>query len=845
MKKLLIAMFFIIPAVSFAALDRYPSLKYQVDQIENPAIDKPKALKSLESLLASTPAESELAMKMILQEAYFDKYRTLSDANFKIDGLDKEWKNVPDVATDPKEDVANPNGDLREVSYYMSADYTLYVRMKGQAKPKKSEGEESFIIKVFYPMSDVKILDIGFGWDGNYSWVNYYEGEEKTEVKIDFQSAVKDIGEAKIPIGKILDKLGMKRPEYVIVYGGIYHQGNDPAYDYNGEIRMSPKKTNYALDLLLYLLTKDASANGDNIAYALALANSYIYALAEEPTRALIRDDIVKHFALYKKIVEWQKTLDISLDLQNAPLIPKINWAYRAYSLPWKLRGLKKDDYLEFVDTIANLEELHKMVKEKNLVSAQSVHGIAGNIEEWVHGVRTYRSSMENLEDFCQRGMISEEFLAQAQQEYDNGEYMTTYKGVERRWDGFNWVNYQMEVFRKKGIFKGDCGTTTTMQMGMYRGAGICPISLQYETPGTAANTHNFPGYYHPYFKRWMVWQIPNFDDHPLYFYFTKPVWHHQNYIYDPHWIGNAFEFPYYPGELGTTATIAKMLRFGISTKQYDGIFLSFDTMKKGLFLNKDSVPAKIADSDKDGIYDELEKTLGLNPKNTDSDSDGIADLWDLEHRNITPRDGYAIDGLTGFESKMAGVTTGVSEKGDARAKKNFFDIKAINAKIVGDTLYISLSYYNDIQGNTNSVYSFGVTVIGDKQEKYWIQWCGKWSEAYLLPETGDGEWKKLGMNSMPQVAITETEFAIPMKLFKTKGFESAKTMVIQGYCNGWFDGEDHIIDDSFQTDSYRAEEDRLFGFEGESEGHRGSEGRCEENQVSAGYKKRRIGLGR
>lgn len=114
---------------------------------------------------------------------------------------------------------------------------------------------------------------------------------------------------------------------------------------------------NYALQLLISMIDQDAVIKGDSITCALALANNYLYSIADASTQAAIKRDIFKHFQYYIEILAWQKQLSITYRIKDVQLIPKIYWSYR-FRNP---RKFNKDDHLslaeynEFIDSIKNL----------------------------------------------------------------------------------------------------------------------------------------------------------------------------------------------------------------------------------------------------------------------------------------------------------------------------------------------------------------------------------------------------------------------------------------------------------------------------------------------------------
>lgn len=183
-------------------------------------------------------------------------------------------------------------------------------------------------------------------------------------------------------------------------------------------------KKNFALILLIHLLQEDAYLPGDTISMALAVANNYFYSIADEETKKQIRADLIKHFSYYKKILAWQQKTDLAYDLSLAPIIPKIYWASRQRNLDLlqNLKTLHINEYKEFVDTIENLEFMHEILITNKLAAADSLMGLARNIEQFTEKNIVYRAQIEQHRNKLIKNPLDNN-ARQAIKEYDHGEY--------------------------------------------------------------------------------------------------------------------------------------------------------------------------------------------------------------------------------------------------------------------------------------------------------------------------------------------------------------------------------------------------------------------------------------
>ena len=227
---------------------------------------------------------------------------------------------------------------------------------------------------------------------------------------------------------------------------------------------------NYALEILIKLLISNNYIENDTITIALAIANNVIYSMADSETKKLIINDCISHFNFYKKVLLFQKDWNIKYNLSSVPVLNKAIWANRVHMFPVRGR-LTKKDYLEYIDSIKNLELIHKMVKDNSLYLAPTLYLVAKNLEKYVH---------LNLR-------------------FSLGE-RAVYKNLSTTYDGIRWTNAQMEIFNRDGFWRGDCGVYTLMQTRFFTCAGIPSYRISWQSPGRG---HHQQVYYNPFLQKW------------------------------------------------------------------------------------------------------------------------------------------------------------------------------------------------------------------------------------------------------------------------------------------------------------------------------------------------------
>lgn len=537
------------------------------------------------------------------------------------------------------------------------------------------------------------------------------------------------------------------------------------------------KQKNYALTLLVHLLANGASIPGDTMTIALAVANNYIYSIADEPTRKQIKQDLINHFAYYKRICAWQKTMNIRYDLAHVPVIAKVLWAHRQRNLDLfsKISTLHLDQYREFVDTIENLELMHEIITKNNLAQADSLIAIARNIEQFTEKNLLYRAKIDQHHKKL-KSHPDDENARQALLEYEKGEYTVDFRGEKRRWDLFYWLNYQVKLYRKFGYFKGDCVTETTFQMNLYKAAGIPAMANQERPVLKGGYAHNSPLFFNPFFNKWDSIQVPQQAHADYYLHFEKPIWHHLRYEKDGDKhkrTGREISSAYWPGERASRNQIVSFRRRGYIEEDFERLFLSDTTQQPGFILNSRSAPERIMDTDRDGILDEFEVGKNTDPNNADTDRDGVADLWEVEwgfnpadRSSRPPDDTIAIDGLAARESRNLALKPVKDPANDALADSEVYDIASVAAKQLEDKIYIAVQFHNNIRTNARDVHTLRVAAeTGKKQQRLAFQWVR--GKIYTYEITSKG-WIKQESNQQDFAinTIEDTEMIIPLSYF-------------------------------------------------------------------------------
>ena len=399
---------------------------------------------------------------------------------------------------------------------------------------------------------------------------------------------------------------------------------------------------NYPLLILLSLCERKQFRNGDDITFALSLANSYIFSFADRETKVAILQDCEKHFQLYRDIVVWQKKeVGSNFSLDRAPLIPKILWSTRSDFFSylgvylWKHQELEKkltlDTYREYVDDIGVLSEIHSMIKADHLYS-KNIRITASSIEDFVHahrfygGVWWYKHLGRSLKDrdYQKALKYSKEII-----KVPGGEYS---------WTEMFWINGQYRrCYRKYGEFVAMCDVTTMIQNAFYRASGIAPLTGHWISRSWKPYlSHCAPSHYDTVNQRWRFYQSPDYSDisvkdqdeiNDMYYQFLKPVWHP--------WLKEKFidihNSSHFQGEKTYSGQLISFLKMGMDENTFEKIFLSDGTMKKGLLFSEKTAPVPLADSDQDHLPDALENAVRSNPSKIDSDDDGASDLYEYD----------------------------------------------------------------------------------------------------------------------------------------------------------------------------------------------------------------------
>ena len=277
---------------------------------------------------------------------------------------------------------------------------------------------------------------------------------------------------------------------------------------------------------------------------------------------------------------------------------------------------------------------MHVWVKELNLYSFQSLTKVAYILEDFAKGDNLcYRAKLdthirrlkEDPDDLNSREAIKE---------FEQSGDTIFYFGEERRIDHLEWLNYQVNLFKTAGQFKGDCSTMTTIQLNMYKAAGIPALGNQIYSLNPFYYHHNSPMYYNHFIGAWQSIQFPSEDSQGYYNYIRRPIWHHrlieefgkevnsegQYKIYDNWWIGEYCSFE----------EVFALRKGGFPQKPFESFFRTIKSFESKQIYNSNTTLYK--DSDYDKIPDKYEKSLGLSNIKFDSDGNGLSDLWEVEN---------------------------------------------------------------------------------------------------------------------------------------------------------------------------------------------------------------------
>lgn len=768
--------------------ERTSLLDWQITRL--PA-STPRMRANLRAYTEGAEEDVRRGIDLVLQAETLGVQKDFDTRSISIDGRATEWSALPSVR-DARGDSTSGIDllEFRAVPDFQGNLYVLY-RAEGIQNKKREDGAGLNI-----RLRGSKWLQIGFDiFDSKQIYYNVVsvDGTVLSSGWIDAPFARGEVWEARIPLREILEKETIPFPELVTLtpFGG-WKSGQD----YGEGAVLSVSGVNHALELLLVLLDRGAFAPGDSISRAIALANSQLYAMADNETRSLIREDVVKHFALYQKVVAYQKQTGWQ-SLLRTPVIPKIYWADRRRVLDVDNGVLVAETYREFIDQIETLAAVHEIVRENKFLedpvaSASLLH----RIDAWYYSKAKYRGSMENLEEFHRLGWFSAEELLQARLEEKRGEYYREYLGKRRRWDEFGWINCQLRLFQTQGYFKGDCGTATAVMMALYRMAGFAPVSFQ-KIGVNAAGTHNFPAYYNPGLKKWSFVQIQKAQtDQMSYLFYAKPVWHplslrENGYkLEDSQWVSANWQ-----GEKSSALNLEQLTRNGLGAAHFEQLFVSQTPHAPGLLFNASSVSV-FTDSDGDGLSDAEERFFRTQARLPDTDGDGVSDFWELD-RGFSPLGPAAVPGvaaLDGIVQDLPGANRVLSPAGDSKAKSEIFDVAELQGALAGDRLLLSVRYHNDVTQNKTSLHSFAIRADG---EEYWVQWYKHNGAVYR--RKGD-QYLPSESQGLLEATLSGAEFSIPVGLLG-----GAKSFQVTYHAPGWFDGKEQITADVSGTISLGA----------------------------------------
>lgn len=529
---------------------------------------------------------------------------------------------------------------------------------------------------------------------------------------------------------------------------------------------------NYALRLLIHMLNERSYAPGDTMVMAMALVNNNLYAGVNDEIRREIKKDLVRHWNLYRKIVAWQKKLEIRIDLSRMPLVPKMYWAdrrvYPPEGITYAVRTL--DDYREYVDTMETLEYFHDLADRHRVYEGASVGEIADNVRTFINRKDKngfdrdfYGPTPEQVRPFIDR------IPHDAGYDTVNDKNQIMYKGAWRNINGFIYINYQRKLFQSLGRFIGLCEVFSLSQMAMFKGMGIPSGLMIRNSPKEVYAGHVFASCYDPFRRRWNNLEIIKSSNKAVEIGLVigKPVWHHR-----------VRDLKELAEEKETAPRFFRLLDLGIQEKHFNAIFFSNKKQFSNTIFSREALPDDLTDTDGDTIYDFEERLLGLDPLHADTARDGVSDLWKLTHgldpkTPVTDQEAPPVDGLGGGYSDAGKLQ---SAQYEAYSGKNEHDeiqeVRTLSAARFSDMIYVSVSFYNDISKNRKRTHHLAFSLLGGS---------GNYDSFEVLIDSDNPrpanaaikEKSKDGFREIRGWAIRDVELAIPARYLN--GAEAVK----------------------------------------------------------------------
>ena len=783
----------------------YPTILQQVKNLiddNNFRIDKNKAINNLNIYLTNEPPEDiQKGIQYILMPEYFQKHNQSKQIQITIDGKNTEWSSVPNKSIDVKGDGHNKekNMDMVEANSLFKVDEeNLYVMIAMDDIPLTFQ-YFSFLID-YIGSNEYELEILVFGWEDGNLYCRYndllhglYNRPFQMEVSID------EIFEAKIPLFQFTGDQKLKSRIKVLPRT---FDINLITKDEGPKMVLPVSFQNHALILLLHLLENEKFIQGDIMTVAMSLSDNFIHAISDEHTRKMIKKDIIQHFEFYENVIKWQEDFQLNYQLKNASLIPKLLWADRCgkyyiyvsditeFS---QLENLTLDLYCEFVDRIDTMYSLHEIIKDNHLFDF-SINNSVARIETYVSFHLIYRSTMENLIAYREKWDYYDQILLDAIEDKKNGGYYTYYFGKTRKWDGFMWLNYQTNLLKKTGYVKGDCGTNTCINMGLYKAAGIPPLSIQRASVKHFGYTHNFSAYYDVGRNRWYAYQEMPRGDVDINIYFHKFFPHH--WIIDTE-ISYSDELTYsslYQGETVPVIRAENLLSQGIDPEHFESIVMSDITHNPGFIFNDNTAPLIIPDQDKDGLCDSHENDLLTNYQNWDSDNDLVSDTWEIlngydPNSKYSPQQSImAADGFVDDIINQKDYFEIFDKSGDSQVYTNVFDISGCYAALSNESLHVGIQFHNDISCNRSRYSELWLYTGIESPIWYWI-YCGVYfsggtydSSFCSLSKLIENNWISLETeNDINFTIARDAEFQIPLKYFNNPDSISIQYSIASG----------------------------------------------------------------
>lgn len=570
---------------------------------------------------------------------------------------------------------------------------------------------------------------------------------------------------------------GMDRTRILSLFAGYYNPA-DP--ELTQGIRMvltgDAASPNHALFLVAHQLAAGQYAPGDTITLALALVNNRLYAEGDEQVRRAIREDVLAHYAFYRRLVAWQRRrFEHAVDLSRMPLLPKLYWADRLVQPPegirYRIRNL--EDYREYVDTIGTLEYFHSLAERHRLWEGITIRSIARGIYTFTHkkDATGKRRHLYNPNGEIMRRIFAR-FPHDPGTTADYERRTLIYRKKRCGINGFFWLNFQRRLYENIGQSVGLCEVSSLLEMAMLKAVGLPATTMvRWAAKELRTTGHAFALYYDPFRRRWNNLDVIRRTSLPYLIEIAihKTRWHHRLPAL-PERIREA-----HPGP-----RLVRILRHGFQAAHLEAAFAHPRVWATNLLFSPAALPDDARDSDGDSFYDFEEKLLGLDPGRPDTARDGVSDLWKL-HRGLDPLKPLAardlplppVDGMGGGvdRARLASLNFPAPPPGPQTAAAPH--LKTLAAGRFGNHLFISAAFHNDLRTLRRRAHTFTITVKqgSGKLDRFTV----RVTKDSAAPDRNAALRLPDRFRELRGAALLEAEFLIPLRYL-----EGARTIGIR-----------------------------------------------------------------